>query len=177
MNVFSEHPFKVIMDYAHNAAAVEAICQLVERLDVQGRRIIVLAAPGDRRDEDIAETAKIAAGRFDQYICREDDGRRGRESGEIPRIVAAALKENGVADDAISVIPEEQQATQAALESAQPGDLVLLLADKIKRSWKQVVHFNEAERSTQKAGDAPAQPAPPPAPAETGSARRRKFRL
>ena len=50
-------------------AAVEAMCQLVERLEVRGRRIVVLAAPGDRRDEDIADIGRIAAGHFDHYIC------------------------------------------------------------------------------------------------------------
>jgi cyanophycin synthetase len=55
MNIFDEHPFKVILDYGHNPAAVEVMCQLVERLEVTGRRLCVLAAPGDRRDEDISE--------------------------------------------------------------------------------------------------------------------------
>ena len=38
MNIYDEHPFKVILDYGHNPAAVEAMCELVERLDVTGRR-------------------------------------------------------------------------------------------------------------------------------------------
>ena len=36
MNIFDEHPFKVILDYGHNPAAVEAMCELVERLEVDG---------------------------------------------------------------------------------------------------------------------------------------------
>ena len=31
-NVFDEHPFKVILDYGHNAAAMKAMVQFVERL-------------------------------------------------------------------------------------------------------------------------------------------------
>ena len=69
MNIYDEHPFKVILDYGHNPAAVEAMCELVERLEVIGRRICVLAAPGDRRDEDIKDIGRIAAGRFERYIC------------------------------------------------------------------------------------------------------------
>ena len=61
MNVFNEHPFKVILDYGHNPAAVRAMCQLVERTPVRGRRLVALTMPGDRRDEDIAEVAAIAA--------------------------------------------------------------------------------------------------------------------
>ncbi|MCI0518098.1 MAG: cyanophycin synthetase, partial [Woeseiaceae bacterium] len=63
-NIFDEHPFKVILDYAHNPAAVRAMCNMVDRFDVENRRIVVLAAPGDRRDEDIRDIADIAAGHF-----------------------------------------------------------------------------------------------------------------
>ncbi|MCI1710147.1 MAG: hypothetical protein LKM39_07145 [Chiayiivirga sp.] len=53
MNVFNEHPFKVLFDYGHNAHAVGVMADLAQRLDVAGRRIVVLAGPGDRRDEDL----------------------------------------------------------------------------------------------------------------------------
>ncbi|MDH4315909.1 MAG: cyanophycin synthetase, partial [Gammaproteobacteria bacterium] len=42
-NIYDEHPFKVILDYAHNPAAVRAMCNMVDRFDVDGRRIVVLA--------------------------------------------------------------------------------------------------------------------------------------
>src|SRR5690606_28756302 len=51
MNVFNEHPFKVLFDYAHNAHAVGVMADLAQRLDVDGRRIVVVAGPGDRRDD------------------------------------------------------------------------------------------------------------------------------
>ncbi len=141
MNIYDEHPFKVILDYGHNPAAVEAMCQLVERMEVAGRRICVLAAPGDRRDEDIAEIGKFAAGSFDRYICRRDDHLRGRKPDEVPHLLRDALLANGVAADQILVIPDEQAAVDAALREAQPGDLVLIFGDAITRSWKQVIQF------------------------------------
>ncbi|MDH3588758.1 MAG: cyanophycin synthetase, partial [Gammaproteobacteria bacterium] len=104
MNIYTEHPYKVILDYAHNPAAVKAMCDLVDRFEVDGRRIVVLAAPGDRRDEDIRQIATHAAGHFDHYICRQDDSLRGRESGDIPRMLRATLLENGVAEHQIEII-------------------------------------------------------------------------
>ena len=62
MNVFSEHPFKVLFDYGHNAHAVGMMADLAGRLDVTGRRIVVLAGPGDRRDEDLVAIAKSGRG-------------------------------------------------------------------------------------------------------------------
>ena len=112
MNVFDEHPFRVILDYGHNAAAIHSICQLVGRLEVVGRRTCVLAAPGDRRDEDIAAIAEQAAGHFDHYICKADDHRRGRGHDEVPQMLRAQLLEKGVSDSAIEIIPNEVDAIQ-----------------------------------------------------------------
>ena len=146
MNIYNEHPFRVILDYAHNTAAVRAICQVVERLGADGSKHIVLSAPGDRRDEDIAEMAGIVAGQFDHYICRRDDNPRGRGPTELPEMMARVLRENGVPEAQIVVIPDEQEANLAALESAANGDLVLILGDNIKRTWKQIIYFNAGER-------------------------------
>ncbi len=141
MNIYDEHPFKVILDYGHNPAAVEVMCDLVDRLDVSGRRIVVLAAPGDRRDEDIRDIGRIAARRFDRYITRRDDQLRGRKPDEVPHLLREALLEHGVPAEQVLAIPDEQQSVDAALREAQPGDLVLIFADSITRSWKQVIQF------------------------------------
>ena len=158
MNIFSEHPFKVLFDYGHNAHAVAALADLAQRLDVTGRRIVVLAGPGDRRDEDLVAIANAVAGRFDHYICRRDDSLRERAPDEVPRIQAKALRAAGVAEQAISVIPDEQDAIAAALNMGQPGDLLLIFADALVRSWKQITKFR------------PAGAAPVSAPVPTASA-------
>ena len=161
MNVYDEHPFKVIFDYAHNAHAVGVMADLAQRLDVRGRRIVVVAGPGDRRDEDIRAIAEQVAGRFDHYFCRRDDSLRGRAPDEVPNMIAAVLRAKGVAESAITVIPDEQEAIDAALRMGQLGDLLLIFADALTRSWKQVIKF-KAEGSA--AAHVPAKPAPVAAP-------------
>jgi cyanophycin synthetase len=119
----------------------------------------VLAGPGDRRDEDLVAIAGAVAGRFDHYICRRDDNLRERKPDEVPRIMARALRAAGVPDQAISVIPDEQEAIDAALRMGAAGDLLLIFADALVRSWKQITKFKPA-------GAAPARAAsqfvPPP---------------
>jgi cyanophycin synthetase len=146
MNIYDEHPFKVILDYAHNPAAVQVMCDTVDRFDVEGKKIVVLAAPGDRRDEDIREIAGIAAGHFDHFICRRDDNTRGRGEDEVAVMLKNKLLEKGISADQIEVVPDEQEATARALEMAETGDLILVLGDSIKRTWKQIIYFNSGAK-------------------------------
>ncbi len=160
LNVFDEHPFKVILDYAHNPAAIQTITDLATRLEVRGKRRIVLAMPGDRRDEDIIEAAQIAAKGFDVFYCKADDHRRGRQEDEVPKMLAAQLQEDGIPEYAINVIPDEQTAIDAALNACGDGDLLIVLGDNISRCWKQIVHFNEDETREPVANTEPSQDFP-----------------
>ncbi|MEM0963970.1 MAG: Mur ligase family protein, partial [Bacteroidota bacterium] len=141
LNVFDGHPFRVILDYAHNPAAIGAMASLVDQLDVQGRKLLTLAAPGDRRDEDIHAMAQAAAGHFDHFVCKRDDRLRGRGETEIPEMLRKALLNAGVSDDQIEVVPDETEAVQHTLSLADRGDLVVVFGDEIERCWNQIVGF------------------------------------
>ena len=166
LNIFEEHPFKVILDYGHNPAAIEAMTKLCTQLEPKGRKIISFSMPGDRRNEDYAAAAAIVAGKFDHYICRVDDGLRGRGPSEVPDLLREALIENGVPDDLIQVIPDEVEAVDAALKMGQTDDLVLLFGDNIARTWKQVIYFNRPQGETE-ADDKTASMAPVAEPSTT----------
>lgn len=143
MNWFEEHPFKVLMDYAHNPAAIRLVSHMVSNMDFAGRKICVLASPGDRRDEDIYEIAKVAAPFYDYFICKRDDNLRGRKPDEVPNMLKQALIEAGVSANNIETIESEQEAVDKALCIAKEGDLVAVFADKLKRTWKQIIYFNK----------------------------------
>ena len=145
MNLFSEHPFDVLLDYAHNPAAVAAVCDTVDKFPAAGSRRVVLAAPGDRRDQDIGAVARAAAGHFDHYVCRSDDDPRGRDPGEVPELLRDALLEEGVDPAAVETFSGEEAAVDHVLHAARPGDLVVVFADAVTRSWKQVVRFGGNE--------------------------------
>ena len=88
-----------------------------------------------------SENAMAVAGRFDHYICRRDDNLRSRGQEEVPRIQAQALRAAGVPEGMISIIPDEREAIDAALQMGETGDLVLIFADALTRSWKQITKF------------------------------------
>ncbi|HZF08516.1 MAG TPA: cyanophycin synthetase [Thermoanaerobaculia bacterium] len=141
-NFYDGHPFRVLLDYAHNAHGMTAMARTLLALRVAGRRIGVLAAPGDRRDEDIRALGRAAAPAFDLVLLREDDDRRGRKLGEAPELLREGLRAGGMAAERIlpGALPEEA-AVDRALGLARPGDLVVLFGDNLDRSWRQVEAF------------------------------------
>jgi cyanophycin synthetase len=81
---------RVLVDYAHNAAAVAGLVDFAMRLDA-GRRVGVVTGPGDRRDEDLREIGRLTAP-FDHVIVKEDDNRRGRRAGEIAALARSRAR-------------------------------------------------------------------------------------
>ncbi len=148
MNIFDEHPFKVLLDYGHNPAAVKTVCDTVDLMETTGSNSVVLSAPGDRRDENIVEIANSAAGHFKHYFCKADDDRRGRGHDEVPLMQKQALLEAGVNESQITIIPSEEEAVETALDHAKPGDMVVIFGDNIIRCWKQITRFNNTEETT-----------------------------
>jgi cyanophycin synthetase len=144
--LFEELPFKVLLDAASNPPAVEAALDFVAGLPCSGRRICVLGAPGDRRDEDVQAMARLAAGRFDRYYCRRDHDLKGRGPDEIPRLLREELLLAEIDPDQVLLVPEETQAVALALAHAQPGDLVAVFGRDVHRSWDQIVHFRPLVR-------------------------------
>jgi cyanophycin synthetase len=163
MNIFDEHPFKVILDYGHNAPAIKTMVELVERLKPHGRRIVVVSAPGDRRDEDVRAIARLCAGHFDLYVCRRDDHPRGRAHDEIPKLLAETLIVEGVDPQRIQVLPREPEAVDFALRAARADDLLLVFSDILGRTWKQITEFLPGEEAR------PKEPQTPPGEVVIGS--------
>jgi cyanophycin synthetase len=129
LNIVRVRNGRVILDYAHNAAAVEGLMDLVLNLDAR-RRIGVITAPGDRRDEDLRALGRLCA-RLDRVIVKEDQHRRGRPPGEIARVIIEGLREGGLAEDRIEILYEEHRAMNRALELLGDHDLVVSLIDDV----------------------------------------------
>jgi cyanophycin synthetase len=142
LSFYNEHPFRVLLDYAHNAAAMELVARTVRELAVIGRRIGVLAIPGDRRDEDARALAAAAAPAFDYVLLKEDDDPRGRPRGQMAALLRQGLLEAGFAAERIcDEVCSEEEATLRALRMARAGDLLVIFGDKLQRVWDLIVSF------------------------------------
>ena len=100
------------------------------------QRIGVVATAGDRRDQDMIELGREAARHFDRIIVREDVRLRGRAPGETAGLVVQGAKEaqaEGCRLKQSEVVLDEIEATKVAVESANPGDLVVVCVDRARR--------------------------------------------
>ncbi len=145
-NIYNEHPFKVILDYAHNPAGFRAMANPADKLDPAGNRIIVISVPGDRRDEDIRESVEACLPHFTHFVCNADSNRRGRGHDEVPQLIRSCLLDLGVEDSNIVVIADEEPAVDYALNMAQEGDLLVITADDLHRTWKQIINLNSDKK-------------------------------
>ena len=130
----------VIVDYGHNAAALEATGRLVHDVwsgrdasfgrDVwSGRAVAAVTLPGDRRDDLLTASAAAIARWFPAVVLYEDSDRRGRQTGEMLALIGSALS---AARPGIVCRTAENpaDALRAALELAS-GAPVLFIYEKL----------------------------------------------
>ena len=136
---------RVLLDYAHNPAGLSALRQVIDGLRDRHETVIGLVSiPGDRRDEDILQMGELAASVFDRLIFREKPDGRGRQPGEVLRLLTQGALGSGFDPERLSTVPSEAGAVDCALKLAAGGDLVVLLPTDIDSVWRQVLAFQPA---------------------------------
>jgi cyanophycin synthetase len=133
-NLLEMNGATVVIDYGHNIGALEQMCRVVENLP-GGRRIAVYSAAGDRRDEDLLAQGRLLGATFDRVLLYEDAYVRGRQPGEITRLLSQGATESssGRAREVVSG-GTWLEATAKAIESLVAGDVLLLQADSIEQT-------------------------------------------
>ena len=126
---FERGGVRLLVDYAHNAAGLRGLLGVAEHLRAgRGRLGLLLGHAGNRQDAEIEQLARVAAEFHPALVVvKENEAHlRGREPGEIPRIIRAALLREGLPEAALPIRMSELEAVHCALEWAQPGDVLAL---------------------------------------------------
>jgi cyanophycin synthetase len=89
-NIYLAGDCPVIVDYGHNAAALDAIGRMISNV-WGGEPVAAITLPGDRRDDLIAASAEAIAAWFSQVVVYEDADKRGRVPGEMTDLITATL--------------------------------------------------------------------------------------
>jgi UDP-N-acetylmuramyl tripeptide synthase len=126
---FARNGVQVLVDYAHNPEGLAGLLEVATSLLEEGGRLgLVLGHAGNRGDSDIERLAATAA-QFApaRVVVKELEGYlRGREPGEVPRILRAALLQAGLPGEALVMCSTEIDAVRCALEWGRPGDVLAL---------------------------------------------------
>ena len=92
--------------------------------------LVLFGSAGDRSDADLAAMCDVLARlQADRYVLVEIPGYlRGREVGAVPALLERLLRERGIPSDTFVQRADPASGTAFALDWAEAGDLVILLA-------------------------------------------------
>lgn len=129
LNIFEFSDFKVMIDYAHNPGAIQALGRFLQKVEASAR-IGIITGVGDRRDEDIIELGKLSAQVFDEIIIRQDQDLRGWKDMEVAGLL---MKGIGEVDryKPVQVITNESESLLFAIKSAKKGAFITLCTEDI----------------------------------------------
>ncbi|MDZ4824373.1 MAG: cyanophycin synthetase [Flavobacteriales bacterium] len=146
MNMFQFKHFTVMVDYAHNTHGFLAISDYLSKVDATPK-IGIIAGVGDRRDDDIRNLGRVAAGMFDEIVIRQDKNLRGRTEQEIIDLMTEGI--HGVSTEKkITVIRKEQQAIEYAIKNAVAGSFIVVCSDVVPDALGQIMKYKEEEEQS-----------------------------
>jgi cyanophycin synthetase len=147
LNFYDKHPFRVVMDFAHNTGSFGELCAFVNRLKISGRKLLMFQVRGDIEDKFITEIASVPAGYFDHYVCRTHPVYTGLDEEKVLALVKDALLDSGVADDQITTTTDPVFAVETMLQMGRKGDLLVFAPGSGQRedTWNQILHFEASQ--------------------------------
>ncbi|MBN2580930.1 MAG: cyanophycin synthetase [Pirellulales bacterium] len=138
-NILQIEGATVIVDYGHNAHALQAVLDVIETFP-HSRRMAVYSAAGDRRDEVFIRQGKLLGAAFDRVILYEDHHRRGRPVGEIIGLFRQGVVQSSRVKEILEV-NGAIKAAELAMSLVRPGELLLLQADWIDETLDWIKEY------------------------------------
>ena len=91
--------------------------------------------------KDIEEIGKICTKTIDKIIIKEDKDRRGREKGEVAKILEKAIKHNK--NKKCMVCLDEVEALKRALNIAVKDDIIVVFYEKLEPLIEVIKSYDE----------------------------------
>ena len=124
----SEQTFQLLIDFAHNAHGLRAVCETLALLPAN-RRLVVAGHVGSHSDQEIREMTRVIAEIQPVYflVPQMDDYLRGRRVGEISKLVLDELRLLGFSEENIGSAENCLEGVKLAVERVKAGDLLMLV--------------------------------------------------
>lgn len=143
MNLFHFKHYTVMLDYAHNTHGIQAIGKFVNAVE-SPKKVGIVAAVGDRRDEDIVAVGEESAKIFDEIIIRQDKNLRGRSEQEMIDLMTQGIYRVDP-DKKITIFRRESEAIDFALQHAEKDSFVVIISDVVPDALEQVKRYKDIE--------------------------------
>ena len=144
LNMFQFKNFQFLVDFAHNPAGLELLCDFIGKLDGEPK-VGIISGTGDRRDEDIKELGRISGRSFDEIIIRQDKHLRGRTAEEIVQLLLDGINETKTKEIPVVIILNEKEAIMHAYNTAKPGSLITIMCDVVTEALDLIKELKEKE--------------------------------
>lgn len=131
LNLYELNGVRVFVDYAHNGAGIREVAKTLRQF-TSGSLVGCITVPGDRPDESIRETGRIAAEGFDRLIIHEDADLRGRPQGEVAELLYQEAVRSGFDPQKVEIVAAETEAFRKGLESCVAGDVFVMFYEHIE---------------------------------------------
>jgi UDP-N-acetylmuramoyl-L-alanyl-D-glutamate--2,6-diaminopimelate ligase len=134
-------PYRVLVDFAHTPAALEACLGAAREMAGGGRVIVVFGCGGDRDHAKRPLMGAVASRRADLVVLTSDNPRSEDPLAIIDEVLAGV---DGA--DVVVVEPDRRAAIALALESARPGDVVVVAGkghETSQTTGDEVVPFDD----------------------------------
>lgn len=118
----------LLIDFAHNPHGVRALAPAIKSFAAT-RRLVIAGQAGDRSDQDTCDMIQAMWTIEPEMVVVAElpDLLRGRQLGEMTKVMSDELRRLGAGDDNIIETDTEYSAVVKALEWARPGDFLALL--------------------------------------------------
>jgi cyanophycin synthetase len=143
MNLFQFREYNIMVDYAHNPSSFQAIGKYLEKI-TEFPKIGIIAAIGDRRDEDIISIGRISAQIFDEIIIRYGKNLRGRTPDEIVELLQSGIYQERP-EMKLKIIPGEKESISYAIDNAEKGAFIIVCTEEGQSALEIIRKYKEEE--------------------------------
>lgn len=135
--------FKILIDYAHNAASMQSLLSTLK--EYNPARLVVIFGSGGNRPKIRRFQLGKSSGKFADVSILTEDNSRFENTLDIIKDIETGIRETG---GKYMVIPNRREAIKYAIFSAKPGDFIVLAGkghEEYIEKMGEKFPFNERE--------------------------------
>jgi len=128
-NLFQKDGIRILIDFAHNEHGLKAVADTVRAFKAS-RNIVLMGQAGDRSDREIAAFVRAACELLPErlLVCDMPGYERGRLPGAVADMIGRLAINEGLPKETVKHFNAPLEGVQYALDTAQEGDCLVLLA-------------------------------------------------